>query len=303
MTAQAYRLTALIGLLLAGLTPTAPALAQDGGADWVCDAGICLEREPTVVFSQSGTFRSGEDLAAADQTDRIAALEQQSQREFEFAMTEAAAVAAQVTQDEAGDAAVSVLMWASPDGKSFSRIAQDDVVDPGDVLLVAVRQARSDNSDRISYLPASWTLQVTQRRLVLLSDPVARAAPPLLPVLVSADGDPAPEDAADGSDVPAVTGAAALRDITAPCTGDGCDGAEAAAVEGPVQRELAAELQRELARVGCYRAAIDGLWGPASRRALAAFSQATRTEPGAGQPSARVLVQVSQADAPVCRDD
>ncbi len=42
------------------------------------------------------------------------------------------------------------------------------------------------------------------------------------------------------------------------------------------RREIARLTQRELKRLGCYDGAIDGLWGPASRRALERFNSASR---------------------------
>jgi hypothetical protein len=38
-----------------------------------------------------------------------------------------------------------------------------------------------------------------------------------------------------------------------------------------VPANLAAAVQTELARLGCYRARVDGLWGPQSSRALMRF--------------------------------
>ena len=53
------------------------------------------------------------------------------------------------------------------------------------------------------------------------------------------------------------------------------------ATAGP--EELARALQGELRRVGCYDGAIDGSWGPASKRGMAAFTdRVNATLPGTG---------------------
>lgn len=62
---------------------------------------------------------------------------------------------------------------------------------------------------------------------------------------------------------------------------------------------LARDLQIELARVGCYAGPIDGLWGPRSRNALAAFDSRTPGRLGL-MPSERALRRAASAAGPVC---
>jgi hypothetical protein len=62
-------------------------------------------------------------------------------------------------------------------------------------------------------------------------------------------------------DLPRVIG----RDATAP------QDSEPQEPQEPVPANLAAAVQTELARLGCYRARVDGLWGPQSSRALMRF--------------------------------
>jgi hypothetical protein len=66
-----------------------------------------------------------------------------------------------------------------------------------------------------------------------------------------------------------------------------------------VSGDLTRKLQQELKRVGCYGAAVDGDWGPRSRRALSAFGEATGRSVGS-EPSAAALDAVSALSGKVC---
>lgn len=74
-------------------------------------------------------------------------------------------------------------------------------------------------------------------------------------------------------------------------------------VDNPEADLLAVELQTELARVGCYEAAIDGLWGPASRRAMTNFNHWAGADALVDRPSPKALVTVARTPAPVCGVD
>ncbi len=79
-------------------------------------------------------------------------------------------------------------------------------------------------------------------------------------------------------------------------------------VEEPVASDprgdpLAAELQAELVRVGCYDAVIDGFWGPVSRRAMTNFNLWAGTDVAVETPTPKALVAVARADGPVCGVD
>ncbi len=287
----AVRVWQCLGFCLWLMLPALPLGAQD----WDCGADQCEEQAPTVFYVQSGTFQSGAALSPIDEADLVAALEQQSQREFEFAVNEAAVIVASLSRvdDAAGLSPVQVLMWRSPDGETYAPLDVGGAVAAGDLLLIAVRQDREVQDDRVTYRPASWTLEIAQHRQLSPTD--LPAGQPLPPTLVSADGDPEPEEVADPAGLPVVEGAAGLRDSTETCPTDDCGDATPAPAD-----DLAVELQRELVRVGCYRAQIDGLWGPASRAALQAFAAATGSDEFGDLPSARALVRVSQAGAGTC---
>ncbi|PLX36606.1 MAG: hypothetical protein C0606_15155 [Hyphomicrobiales bacterium] len=57
-------------------------------------------------------------------------------------------------------------------------------------------------------------------------------------------------------------------------------------------------IQKELKRLGCYRGAIDGKWGPGSRRALAGY--ATRTASHFAEPDGRTLADAKKRKGTVC---
>ena len=63
--------------------------------------------------------------------------------------------------------------------------------------------------------------------------------------------------------------------------------------------ELARALQSELKRVGCYKGAIDGDWGPLSRRALSNFTSRMSNSPATEEPDDGLLriVQVYSGQA------
>jgi hypothetical protein len=69
----------------------------------------------------------------------------------------------------------------------------------------------------------------------------------------------------------------------------------------PADREgMARELQRELRRVGCYDAEINGQWTPATRRAMKAFIDRVNAALPVGEPDPVLLVMVRGHEDHVC---
>ncbi|MEM8662656.1 MAG: caspase family protein [Pseudomonadota bacterium] len=68
------------------------------------------------------------------------------------------------------------------------------------------------------------------------------------------------------------------------------------------RRDLAAKLQTELQRLGCYRMRIDGDWGPGSRRALKRYLEATKQPTGDLQPTMPLLNSTSLESRRICRE-
>lgn len=63
--------------------------------------------------------------------------------------------------------------------------------------------------------------------------------------------------------------------------------------------DLRSAAQRELARLGCYSAKIDGIWGPKSRAALQAFDTYTESESGE-EPTPKLIQTLRAAPDRLC---
>ncbi len=66
------------------------------------------------------------------------------------------------------------------------------------------------------------------------------------------------------------------------------------------ERELAAAVQTELQRLGCYRMGIDGAWGPGSRSALASYFTRTDQTPLGTEPTPEILVLIRDSEGEIC---
>lgn len=69
------------------------------------------------------------------------------------------------------------------------------------------------------------------------------------------------------------------------------------------RQALAAAVQRELHRVGCYAGPVDGHWGAGSRQALSAFGRAVKLRLLADVPDEAVLRLVEAQPRRVCGED
>jgi hypothetical protein len=67
-------------------------------------------------------------------------------------------------------------------------------------------------------------------------------------------------------------------------------------------QELVTALQRELQRIGCYRGGIDGVWGPASRSALANFNRHAKSTLPTDAPGEASLSALRKVFARICPD-
>lgn len=65
-------------------------------------------------------------------------------------------------------------------------------------------------------------------------------------------------------------------------------------------RDLTRTLQAELKRVGCYRGAIDGDWGPMSRRAMAEFASRVNASLSVDRPDPLLLRMVQGHQGQAC---
>ncbi|MGE3712214.1 MAG: peptidoglycan-binding domain-containing protein, partial [Hyphomicrobiaceae bacterium] len=59
-------------------------------------------------------------------------------------------------------------------------------------------------------------------------------------------------------------------------------------------------LQRELQRVGCYEDAIDGVWGPASRKSMEDFNAHAKSALEVDHPTSAAIVAMKKVAARIC---
>ncbi len=295
---------------LAALTilAAAPLAAQD----WRCADGACEAAEPAPVAELAGAFRAAAAASARADPDMLAALEQQRWVEQVFEATATARVTVEIETgpgalpadwppDPEGGRPATVSLLISRDGETFERIESGAVVAEGSYLSLLIAQAtRPVGEDAIRYYPARFRVRLFAA--AILPEAAAIGAPPLALV-------PAPElgrfgCTEAGCGEPAM--ASDLPDLTVEGTAspDPVDPAPDPAPGAPAIRpggdELAAAQQAELARLGCYSGAIDGLWGPGSRRAMAAFNVATGATLDGDRPTPGALAATARTSDPVC---
>ncbi|MEM8812620.1 MAG: caspase family protein [Pseudomonadota bacterium] len=70
---------------------------------------------------------------------------------------------------------------------------------------------------------------------------------------------------------------------------------------GVADRDVARRVQTELARLGCYRLAIDGIWGRGSRAALRGYYQGKNLPVATEQPSLELLTKLFLDTGRICR--
>jgi Caspase domain len=74
---------------------------------------------------------------------------------------------------------------------------------------------------------------------------------------------------------------------------------EARSLENP--RQVAEEMQRELKRIGCYTGQVDGVWGPAAKRGVERFNQATKLNLQADPPNGQGVTKVKGFTGAICQ--
>jgi Putative peptidoglycan binding domain len=113
--------------------------------------------------------------------------------------------------------------------------------------------------------------------------------------IYSGGGDDIGEDdtdmAADGAEAAPTTQVITVQPAPAP----------APTVRGVTRRDTAAGIQRQLRRLGCYRGAIDGIWGPQSRAAARRFNRSySGTNIAVNNPNLNALSKLRSISFRVC---
>lgn len=300
----AFRRGAGLACAAAAVAAVAPATAQDG---WSCSEALCIETEPAVIAVEQGVFEPALTASPDTHSDRFAALEQQRWREFRYLVRERATVIA-VLSAEPGPrppdwpedvalpgAPVTLSLHASGDGERYDAIGNGRVVEPGTQLSILVAQRTETLDGGVRFFPSRWQFRLEARRA---APPAALPGPRSGAPLVR-DG----ETRALGCAVPGC-GEAPATVSAPPVTGTAAPDPAGPPPTAPVPRSapdpLARQLQAELARLGCYTVAVDGLWGPGSRRALEAFNRATGGTHPVGRPTPAALAAAARTTARVC---
>ena len=65
--------------------------------------------------------------------------------------------------------------------------------------------------------------------------------------------------------------------------------------------DISRRVQTELARVGCYRKPIDGVWGPGSKKALSDYFQRTKQARTSLEPDVNLLSDLFLRSGRICR--
>ena len=270
--------------------------------EWACDAGICIEVQPRLVETLSGKFAGGRDLSIETDSDRVAALEQQSWREFQYLIGVpvklSAKLSAQVADDWNGAGqAPKVSLHISDDGEQFDRVTKDTIAQLDQLLSVVVAQGKTpDEETALSYYPYDYTVEIFAQR-VRLSDQADNPAGEeiLLPLL----GDELGCEALGCGDTGDTSGVEVTASVLGEANPNTVEADQASSAGG---EELARELQTELKRIGCYDITVDGLWGPGSRKAMKAFNAAIGTAHSTERPSAKALVDAARQTGVVCNN-
>lgn len=243
--------------------------------------------ESSVVATGEGRF-SGSDSVEAG-ADGIAALEQQAFREFRWDVVVPAKISMEFEVTVGGDAPIATAqLMASLDGEIFQPLPPETVVEAGRVISVIVTQISLEQEGGLSFPASEWGFEVIATPTPALEGDVV--GPVLIPIAFGDDlgcTTTGCGEGAQGAELPAVDG----QPKSSPGTSASVDTSDT---------ELAQQLQTELARVGCYSMAIDGLWGPGSRKAMAAFNSAKGADLTAQIPTATALVAVAKEQEAVC---
>lgn len=303
----AVRFFAVVAVCLAVLSM--PALAEDP-ENWTCQDDTCTEIRATSVINLDGTFDYGVALSPERDADQLAALEQQRWREYRFDVIAPLRLDLNFKLD-AGDIPegwpadiklptdrARVSVHVSRDGETYTPVSANAVLPVGAFLSVLVAQATQTLPEGgTSFFPARWSLQVAARRVLPKDNLLGSHGSAALNISSGV----APLGCRQmGCGAPVVEQGPVVQ-LPRPLQPD----ATALAPQEPATRSsestpLALELQKELARVGCYQGEIDGLWGPASRRAMTDFNRAAGTDATVAIPSPNALATVARTPDLTC---
>ena len=162
-------------------------------------------------------------------------------------------------------------------------------------LAAASTSATADDEKLLTKLDASAPAGAVMNAAVAAGDQaplkpeggsIAASAPPTQ--IESSGATPASAAAGAEVDTPAHTPSSAKADAIDPVLSDISEG------------DLATVAQGELAKLGCYDGAVDGVWGSKSRAAVAAFNERI-VGSWSDEPSRKLIEALRSAPAGVCK--
>lgn len=163
------------------------------------------------------------------------------------------------------------------------------MLSPAEAALADPSSGSSSRYERVAQFSEGAALLVAE------SGQVQSDAPPLLPASPAAQDD-------SKADVALQPWRSAV--LTDP-SGFGTDGNQVRAdrLDASERLKVASDIQTELQRVGCYAGEIDGVWGGASRRALATFLDRVNATLPTDQPDVILLTLIRAQPAGTCGVD
>jgi len=269
----------------------------------------CLTDCPDQMFqiaSVEGRFEGAALISPKAAPDRFAALEQQRWRELRYDVLADVvlhvdlALSATILPDNwpgsvpPPNASARYSIHSSDDGENFTPVKNKTRLAKGSYISILVSQATAETeAGAVSFFPVTW--QIT------LSAQPTKDTPNTWSLLRETQGTRALGCAQLGCgafdaslEAPEVSGTTDLPSVAdLPGTPE---------LSKPTIKvdETARELQTELARVGCYTGAIDGLWGPASRKAMTEFNRQNGSAAPVQDATPKALVAVARVGNPVC---
>jgi len=281
------------------------------GADWNCAGDICELAQPLEAASQAGSFSGAGVVSEAGDPDHFAAMEQQRWREFRFKVIARTRVTAEIAitggtlpadwpADVLPDPAVRLALFQSDDGERYSKVENATILQAGtqlSVLLAQQTESLGDSGQR--FHPAEFLLSIRAVPLVgANASRVDPAALPLVPVREGVTLGCTPDLCARLIQDAPVTAVAGSPNVSGLPRAEPEDRPDARPTDAT--GALNSEMQSELARLGCYDAAVDGLWGPASRRAMADFNAVTGDAWPTDVATPKALVAAARKSEPLC---
>ncbi len=256
-----------------------------------------VEDEPAAVTGD------GQGLRTASVTPSLEIIAMPEDTPEPVAVATATPSAADVTMAAAPDISVASAPVSSPVaptvpasvGVSFGADVATATALPSTAQPTAPGSAESP-ADRViasAVIPAAPAIVGTTVATATAATPEPVASEPGAIVLASVD----PARVASAPDASArITGQEVLPDAPS-----ATEAAAPESVEIEIPDNVPMAVQTELARLGCYRSAIDGIWGKGSALSLVRYYSAKKTAPDTLQPTPELYVALKGEENVVCK--